>query len=272
MARRGNRDDFDAQTKDTLAKRVTYICSNPECNKITVGPNTDVHKSTNVGVAAHIKAAAEGGKRYDASMTPEERSDITNGIWLCQTCSKLIDTDEEKYTVELLEQWKTLAEKRSEKGISSEGKIDTDIFEIAIEDVLDEELAINSDSDSTVLTKKMKNGEFDNVSIINAKMSKVHALKIIKQLKITANGRAFLNQIYNEIKNVILNKYYMNKTEGELIKFELPNINDEMQKIADKYGDKACADVQFLMGLIYIATSNCAMKWKYGEDNDEINN
>lgn len=235
---------------------------------MTVGPNLDKKKATNIGVAAHIKAAAPGGKRYDPTMTSEERRDITNGIWLCQSCSKLIDTDEQKYTVELLNSWKEMAEKKSEQGISSEGKMDFDIFEIAIDDTLSSELEINIDSESTVLTRKMRDGEFDNLSIVNAKNAKIHALKVIKTLKTTASGRAFLNQIYAKIKTVILNKYYMNKSCGALIKFDLPNINDEMQEIADLYSDKACIDVQFLMGLIYIATSNCAMKWKYGEADD----
>ena len=70
---KSNRDDFSAKTIEILAKRVTYICSNPECGKITIGPNSDKNKATNVGVAAHIKAAAPNGKRYDSSMTPEER-------------------------------------------------------------------------------------------------------------------------------------------------------------------------------------------------------
>ena len=30
---------------------------------------------------------------YDESMTTEERKSFDNGIWLCQSCSKLIDTD-----------------------------------------------------------------------------------------------------------------------------------------------------------------------------------
>lgn len=269
---RSNRDDFSPATIETLAKRVTYICSNPNCRKMTVGPNSNKNKSTNIGVAAHIKAAAPGGKRYDPSMTGEQRSDITNGIWLCQSCSKLIDTDEQKYTVELLNTWKQLAEKKSEQGISKEGKFDFDIFEVAIDDVLSSELEVNVDSESTVLTRKMEDGQFDNISIINAKNAKIHALRIIKTLKTTASGRAFLNQIYSEIKTVILSKYYMNKTDGELIKFDLPNINDEMQRIAARHSDKACVDVQFLMGLIYIATSNCAMRWKYGGYSNETDN
>ena len=269
---RTNRDDFSPSTIETMAKRVTYMCSNPDCCKMTVGPNSNKNKSTSIGVAAHIKAAAPGGKRYDASMSSAERSDISNGIWLCQSCSKLIDTDEQKYSVELLQSWKEIAEKKSERGISSEGKVTTDIFEIAVEEDLSRELEINVDSDATVLTRKMKQGEFDNFSIVNAKESKIYALKIIKTLKTTASGRTFLNDLYEEIKTVILSKYYMSKQDGDLLKFDLPEINQEMQAIVDRHRDKSCVSLKFFMGLLYIATSNCAMRWKYGEDSvNEVN-
>ena len=261
-----NRDDFSSATIETMAKRVTYMCSNPDCGKMTVGPNSNKNKSTSIGVAAHIKAAAPGGKRYDPNMTSAERSDISNGIWLCQSCSKLIDTDEDKYTIELLRSWKEIAEKKSEKGITSEGQVTFDIFEIAVEDNLSDELEINIDSESTVLTRKMKSGEFDNVSIINAKSAKIYALKVIKTLKTTAAGRIFLNKLYEEIKTVILNKYYMNKNKGDLLKFDLPEINQELQGIVERHRDKQCVDIRFVMGLLYIATSNCAMRWKYGEE------
>ena len=43
-------------------------------------------------------------------MTPEERKSPENGIWLCQSCSKLIDTDTSRYPKALLQSWKQLAE------------------------------------------------------------------------------------------------------------------------------------------------------------------
>ncbi len=104
------RDDFIEPTKDTLAHRVGFRCSNPNCQKATSGPQIDPTKSINIGVAAHIKAASPGGKRYDANQTSEQRKSVDNGIWLCQSCSKLIDSDETRYTVDLLHTWKSKAE------------------------------------------------------------------------------------------------------------------------------------------------------------------
>lgn len=267
------RDDFSSSTIDILAKRVTYCCSNPSCKKPTAGPNANKNKFTNVGVAAHIKAAAPGGPRYDANMSSEERCDISNGIWLCQTCSRLIDVDEETYTVELLEKWKEIAEEIAKRAIESDGSFnDTSIFEIALEDKLNAELEINKDSESTVLTRKMKEGEFDSISILNAKDAKIHSLGIIRTLKSTDTGRKTLNSIYSEVKMTIMNNIYMKKNYGDLLKTDMSIINDEMKKILENYKDKPCVDLKFLMGLIYIATSNCAMRWKYGSDINEVDN
>lgn len=108
-----NRDDFSQKTKETLAKRVSYRCSNPACRCYTVGPSEDCNDSSvNLGEAAHICAASPGGMRYDETMTSKQRSDISNGIWLCRNCAALIDRDA-KYTVELLHEWKSKAETNS---------------------------------------------------------------------------------------------------------------------------------------------------------------
>ena len=120
------RDDFTQKTKDTLARRVSFVCSNPECRKRTSGPGEQPDGAVSIGVAAHIAAASEGGPRYDSFMTAEERSSIGNGIWLCQNCAHLIDVDPERYPVALLDNWKRQAEEEAgasigrRSGLSSE--------------------------------------------------------------------------------------------------------------------------------------------------------
>lgn len=122
-----NRDDFTKSTIDKAAKRVGYRCSCPSCRVATVGPSDESESKTSIiGEASHICAAAPGGPRFDPTMTPEERKHISNCIWLCKNHARLIDTDVKKYTVEVLRTWKKDAEafanaelgsdKRSDKG------------------------------------------------------------------------------------------------------------------------------------------------------------
>lgn len=104
------RDEFNAATKDLLARRVGFRCSNPDCRWPTAGPQADPAGSVNIGVAAHITAASPDGPRYDPTLTPDERSAAENGIWLRQTDGKLVDNDKTRYTVERLREWKRQAE------------------------------------------------------------------------------------------------------------------------------------------------------------------
>lgn len=105
------RDDFLQGTKELLARRVGDRCSNPECQQVTSGPQADSNGAVNLGVAAHISAASPGGPRYDADLSAEQRTDSSNGIWLCQTCAKLIDNDATRFRREVLEGWKRAAER-----------------------------------------------------------------------------------------------------------------------------------------------------------------
>lgn len=110
-------DDFTAEIKERLAKRVGMLCSNPFCRQPTSGPATAANKSVNIGAAAHITAASPLGARYDASMSTEMRRSIDNGIWCCQNCAKFIDNDAERFPVDTLKQWKSQAEEASRKSI-----------------------------------------------------------------------------------------------------------------------------------------------------------
>lgn len=108
------RDDFSEETKRRAGLRVGYRCSFPKCRIATVGPSFESdNKTASIGVAAHICAASEGGPRYDANMSHEERKSISNCIWMCQTHAHLIDTDVDTYTVDKLREWKLVAEQQA---------------------------------------------------------------------------------------------------------------------------------------------------------------
>lgn len=113
------RDDFSPATKLLLAKRVGHRCSNPECRRPTSGPQSDRTKAINLGVAAHMTAASRLGPRYADALSTRERLSAENGIWLCQTCARLIDSDSHRYSVETLVSWKRSAERLALESLES---------------------------------------------------------------------------------------------------------------------------------------------------------
>lgn len=110
MQKLARRDNFTSAIKTRLAKRAGFQCS--ICKAGTVGPSSITPESvTNIGVAAHITAAATGGPRYNPSLSTQERSHIRNGIWLCQNHAKLIDSDHGSWPASRLHKVKLQHEK-----------------------------------------------------------------------------------------------------------------------------------------------------------------
>jgi len=152
------RDDFNKQTLNILAKRVGIRCSKPGCRKLTTGPRSEPTKIINIGVGAHMTAAAPGGPRYDSSLSSDERKSPNNGIWLCQNCAKLVDNDPERYPVNILQKWKQFAENSAlseiegvttTQELSLENQIDLDISYLKVR--------IESDRHDYVLEVKVEN-------------------------------------------------------------------------------------------------------------------
>jgi hypothetical protein len=106
-------DDFSAATRRALAARVGHVCSYPGCGAPTSGPQLADGSYVTAGDAAHITAASPNGPRYDPSLTPDERRDYANGIWLCVTHARIVDQDHTRYTVAEVQQWKRDAEARA---------------------------------------------------------------------------------------------------------------------------------------------------------------
>lgn len=82
---------FSVTISNLLAYRSGYICNNPECNVLTIGPaSKDPLLKTKKGEAAHIVGEKPGAARYrDIGKTHAESDQ--NGIWLCVACHTLID-------------------------------------------------------------------------------------------------------------------------------------------------------------------------------------
>jgi hypothetical protein len=129
-----------------LAKRAGWLCSFPTCRKATVGATADDEHVIDIGIAAHICAAAPLGPRYDPTQSSEERSSVKNGIWMCQDHSKVIDSADAEFTVAQLLKWKKQAELESrmrvlhsksaaELGISTGGQPDTRLRDAARADL-----------------------------------------------------------------------------------------------------------------------------------------
>ena len=108
------RQDFPQAVIRLLGERVGFVCSNPECGVATIGPADTPNKREYIGVAAHIySAAVDNGPRPKPNLTEEERTNIANGIHLCNKCSRKIDTNNGiDYPAELLYEWKKNAEMR----------------------------------------------------------------------------------------------------------------------------------------------------------------
>src|SRR4051794_25575382 len=123
---RTNRDNFSPDIIDTLAKRAGYTCSNPACRKqMIAGAEANPKGVTHLGHAAHITAAASGGPRYDSTLTPQQRADLDNAIYLCPTCAALIDKNGgQDYPVSVLQEWKRSHEQRVRDGLNQPALLD----------------------------------------------------------------------------------------------------------------------------------------------------
>ncbi|WP_306365317.1 HNH endonuclease [Nocardia sp. CC227C] len=107
--------EFSSATKALVAARAGYMCTNPDCNRLVVGPEvtglldeTEEYLSTNIGEFAHISGRRLNSARYDETLTDEQRASPDNALLLCRVCHKLIDSNGGPgYSAELLRSWKT---------------------------------------------------------------------------------------------------------------------------------------------------------------------
>jgi len=97
---------FNRKIAELVAYRSAYICNNPECNTLTVGPALSSSTlKTKKGEAAHIIGEKDTAARYEDIGAAAGEAD--NAIWLCANCHTLVDKNNgiDYSKVKLLE-WK----------------------------------------------------------------------------------------------------------------------------------------------------------------------
>lgn len=78
------------------------LCAFPKCSTPVVYPDSN----SIVCEICHIRGEKRDSARYDATQTNDQRNDFANLILLCNVHHKVVDDDEEAYTVERLLQMK----------------------------------------------------------------------------------------------------------------------------------------------------------------------
>jgi len=147
------RDEFKDRTKRQIEKSAGRCCSDPSCRRPTRGPSLEGTGEINLGVAAHICAAAIGGPRYDENQTCEQRSSAANGIWLCQNHAHAIDVEESKFTELLLREWKKQAKEWAWRRVVYDDLLHTPVVQAHNEDELSARLHAATAADLDVFRR-----------------------------------------------------------------------------------------------------------------------
>lgn len=134
---------------------------------------------------------------------------------------------------------------------------------------LDDFIDIEADDDNTVLIKKLKDGGFNSIARNNAKIQKLRTMSAIFSIVKNENGKKILADIYCNLISVINTKYIVHLNDGESLRTSFNEILNDLSNVVNKYKWLIAIDEAFLEGLLYVATSNCALRWLIEEEFDE---
>ncbi|CAD5375809.1 HNHc domain-containing protein [Pseudomonas sp. OF001] len=111
--KKSRRINFSPATKLELAKRAGFHCSYRDCVTPTTASTVNddgEDAAAGIAVAAHIYPASKNGPRKKDGLTPDEISNISNGIWLCRTHGTLIDDFQAEFPAEKVIEMKLVRE------------------------------------------------------------------------------------------------------------------------------------------------------------------
>ena len=122
-------------------------------------------------------------------------------------------------------------------------------------------LKINCDGDNTTLLKKLTDGKLNPHAKRHAIMAKIDTINILIKICKKQSGRKVASDIYANLV-AIVNKHIICMEEDDLLKFKINDLYEDFALLVSKYQHLELVDEAFMEGLLYIATSNCAIRWK----------
>ena len=102
-----SRRSYTVADRALLWSRSGGFCCFPECDMNCVQEANDNDPSVVIGQIAHIEAKNDGGPRSNPVLPDELRDSYQNLILLCPTHHRFVDAQENTYTAEMLQEWKT---------------------------------------------------------------------------------------------------------------------------------------------------------------------
>jgi hypothetical protein len=118
------------------------------------------------------------------------------------------------------------------------------------------------DPDSTALSSKLKDGKTNRSFQIQAKRSKSNTLKLLLDICQSETGKGFIADVYENLISSISANFISTMDGDDLLKDRADELFASLKEIATKYNGIVPIDEAFLWGLLFIATSNCAIRWK----------
>lgn len=125
----------------------------------------------------------------------------------------------------------------------------------------DQMFDLEVDGDNSTLLRKLTVGKMNGQMKMRAITSKLNALKIIFELNKSEQGKQVLSDVYENLLTAI-SKVVMPLDDGDLLKYKSEDIFNQFPRIISRFENMMDIDEAFLEGLLYLATSNCAIRWK----------
>lgn len=104
---------YTERTRIQLAALSGNECAFQDCT----APIYDTDHNVMVGEVCHIRGKRPGSARYDLNQTDDERDAYENLILMCSPHHKIIDDEPERYTVEVLLEFKRRHESGNHRGV-----------------------------------------------------------------------------------------------------------------------------------------------------------